>query len=379
MPFPFTLGPNIYVRSDFNTPGYSSKFPRFLQDVFSYGSPGGSTDVLSPVNFSSGSFSITFPEEWGAVGETLLLYHRESGSYVHVKLTSGSGTSMSALTVSALPQKGSGTFSTGVKAVRALPRNYPNTPYSTTYDVAMESHQIHSVDFLEDFIPIRGGTYTGDSNTSDSLSIVTSPSLPIDFFATSAVGNEISPFHSSQHLGRGWARFKSAPGSIYNMGGYFGALRNCGWSQWCFQPVATGLMYTGWQAYPTVPGGGPLIGYPHELIHGRAEMGPFVEFSYGGAMGAYIKVGNGTDVVNLPLEDVMRLLSSGSQAITVELKRELSSVNYRIYNDRLYENSVELSGTLPASSNPVVSGVFRPYFGGRGEYLVDYFWARSST
>lgn len=46
---------------------------------------------------------------------------------------------------------------------------------------------------------------------------------------------------------------------------------------------------------------------------------------------------------------------------------------------RIYTESGEVTGTFPAPATSENSSLYRPYVVGRGSYLLDYFWARSSV
>jgi hypothetical protein len=379
MPFPFTLGPNTYTRADFTSQAYATKFPRFLQDLATYVGPSGAIEVLSPIDFSLSALVMTVAAPWAVVGETLMVYHAESGSYAHVKVVSTTSTTITGSVQYTLPTKGTGTHS-GAVLVRSVPPNWLNTPYALSEDVRNVDTRIYSEDFIERFAPVSGGLYTGDADVNKSLSDQVNSQLALDVFTLSTPLIVMEPAESSLYPGRGWARFKSSAPAPYCAGGYFAALTDCVWSQWCVIPgsISTRL-YTGWQAKSTSLEPVPA-GYPHEFVHGVAMHGPFVNIIEssdsdveGSPRNFTVTVGHGSNSVALS-QSLTNPLFFGNKPLTIELRTKLSDIHYRLYTD-----DVEVTGILPPPLTPILSGVFRPYFGGNGEYLVDYFWASSNV
>lgn len=367
MPFPFTFGGETYTRQDFQTPGYAAKFPRFMQAMLEEENLPRFEDTTStPLNFSSSSpVIITTTGGMFPVGETFIAYHEPTGSYRYYVVAAKSGNDLTVSPHLPLPSNGTGTYA-DVSLIKALPPNPTPEPYVN--DLDLSSYRVGREDFLGFYPAYTGGNYSGSGDptgtTLVSDNFLTHPVM-CDLIVASLPGAKAESEIVAEYPGRGWFRFTGGP--QYN-GAYFGSLTKTDWSQVCFlaRPMF-GSVFVGWQGDSVSGVSANPIGFPHELRSGKAKYGPYVEFGSN-----FIRVGFGDGPTSsIPTANLPGWRNS---PVSVEIKKVLSDFTYRIYTE-----SGEVTGVFPAPVTPENSTLYRPYVVGRAEYLLDYFWARSST
>lgn len=367
MPFPFTFDGETYTRQDFQTPGYAAKFPRFMQAMLAEESQPRFEDTTStPLNFSSPSpVIITTAGGMFPIGETFIAYHEPTGSYRYYVVAAKSGNDLTVSPLLLLPSKGTDTY-TDLLLIKALPPNPTPEPYVN--DLSLSTYRFGREDFLGFYPTYTGGNYPGSGDPTGTTLVSSNFDLhPVmcDLVVPNGFSAKAESAILSGYPGRGWFRFMSA---FQYSGAYFGSLTKTTWSQVCLHPEPlTNSVFVGWQGYPASGTPANPIGFPHELLSGRAAFGPYIEFTTNS-----IRVGWGDSPTSA--------IATGSlpgwrtSPVSVEIKKVLSDVIYRIYTE-----SGEVTGTFPAPATSENSSLYRPYVVGRGSYLLDYFWARSSV
>ena len=385
MPFPITLGPNTYVRSDFtDSKKYPYKIPEFMSDLSYETGMSPVVGVTSSVNFSNTSHTLTYSgTDWAVPGEGLFLYHLD-GAYQYVTVSASSPNQLVVERQLNTPYAGVGTFISDVRISKALPES--STPFGGLDLVDLEVlARSYGEDFLGSFPIYSPGTYQGGTTApfTGTLSNVEGEHLAsvpnVNLFIPQGYGNSIYTDTHPTLKGRGSVRVISRLDEKY-AGVYLGGIPKAARMETAFFPhdsipYQRATVVVGMQSMPA--SGSPstdLCGYPYEFIHGQTEIGPRLVFEFNKNLRHPIEIWAGNTPAQLTqipiLDSEISDWAVSPEPITVTMEENGGTASWHAYC-----STFSFSGSIDTSANHADRR--KPYVGVYGMMLLDFIWGRT--